>query len=327
MTDCLISFGANLGSPAKTLQTACQHLASASQIRFLAVSRLIASHPAGGPAGQPQFSNAVIRVESELSLLETFKLIQEIEYQLGRSPAPRWHARAIDLDLLLFGNEQITSAELVVPHPRMSFRRFVLEPAVEVAADLQHPRLRLSLEQLLQHLCETPAYIAIASPDPDQAKHLADEFCALSQHRLISDPGSGNLEIKENPSSHDKIELLRARSTAVANKLAVLPADVYAVSPFWCEQVIADAPRLPESEMFAKEWSQLRSSTPRARLLVWLDNAVNSTHVGEASEVFNRYVASTSAGPVLQLAVGDHDWNLQELQAAVEAMRETVIEQ
>ena len=97
--------------------------------------------PIGGPAGQEPFLNAAALLETSLPPAELLARLQRIELHLGRTRETRWAARTLDLDLLLYDNLVLNTPYLTLPHPRMAFRRFVLEPAAEVAPEMAHPRL------------------------------------------------------------------------------------------------------------------------------------------------------------------------------------------
>jgi 2-amino-4-hydroxy-6-hydroxymethyldihydropteridine diphosphokinase len=90
--------------------------------------------PVGGPP-QPDYLNAVIRVETDLSARDLLDIARRVEARLGRVRKERWGARTLDLDILLFDREQIDEADLVVPHPRMTQRAFVLLPLLELEPD------------------------------------------------------------------------------------------------------------------------------------------------------------------------------------------------
>lgn len=93
------------------------------------------------PVGPPQanFLNAVVRANTTLPARAIFERLKEIEGEMGRTPAERWGPREIDLDLLLFGAEVIDERDLVIPHPELSNRAFVLVPLVELDPDIHIP--------------------------------------------------------------------------------------------------------------------------------------------------------------------------------------------
>lgn len=152
MVDCLIAFGANEGDPESNFRQVVESLRTMSDIEVTAVGELCATEPIGGPSGQSAYLNASIRLSTTLSVEELHLRLIEIENQLGRERRARWGSRKVDLDLLLYGEEQTQTERLTVPHPRMSFRRFVLEPSLKIAGDMIHPTSGKSIVQLLEHL-------------------------------------------------------------------------------------------------------------------------------------------------------------------------------
>ncbi len=141
MTVCLLGLGANLGDPQLQLDDAVRRLAGHPGIAVRAVSRWRVTTPIGGPPGQPDFLNGAVLLDTRLTVFELLRQIQGIEQALGRRRGQRWDARPIDIDILLFGQTICRRRDLQVPHPWMPVRRFVLEPAAEIAAALRHPVL------------------------------------------------------------------------------------------------------------------------------------------------------------------------------------------
>lgn len=106
-----------------------------------------------GVTDQPFFLNAVLRLATELDPPDLLSQLQRIEKVVfGRTRTIRWEARKMDLDLLLYNNQVVTSPELVLPHPRLAERRFVLQPLCEIAPQLIHPVLMRSMKKLLDDL-------------------------------------------------------------------------------------------------------------------------------------------------------------------------------
>ena len=135
-----IGLGANLGDARRCLAEALRCIDAVPGVRVAAVSSLYRTEPID--AEGPDFTNAVARVETELSPLGLLSALQEIELRLGRVRPVGIHnaPRTIDLDIELFGNGPVSDpSRLVVPHPRMHERRFVLEPLLEVSPDARIP--------------------------------------------------------------------------------------------------------------------------------------------------------------------------------------------
>ena len=161
----LIGLGSNLGDRRENIQKAFQAIETIPNVRALRTSRLVVSSPAGGPVGQPRFYNAAMLVETSESPESLLQSLQTIEIALGRKRNERWSARTIDLDILMFENTEIESPTLTLPHPRMAFRRFVLEPVAEIAGDTVHSTSGWTIQQLLDHQKTGPVWIALAGPN------------------------------------------------------------------------------------------------------------------------------------------------------------------
>jgi 2-amino-4-hydroxy-6-hydroxymethyldihydropteridine diphosphokinase len=134
-----VGLGGNLGDRRSYLERALDLLDRDPEIRVADVSSFRDTEPVGY-VDQPRFLNAVAAVETELGPRELLERMLAVERVLGRERAgPRYGPRTIDLDLLLYGDEQIAEPGLVVPHPRLAERAFVLEPLAELAPDLVLP--------------------------------------------------------------------------------------------------------------------------------------------------------------------------------------------
>jgi len=134
-----VGLGANLGDPRATLARAMRELAELPRTRLVAVSPLYRSAPMD--AQGPDFINAVVELGTALTPRELLHALQSIEQAHGRE-RPYHHApRTLDLDLLLYGQRIIRDPDLVVPHPRLHERAFVLRPLADLAPDLVHPAL------------------------------------------------------------------------------------------------------------------------------------------------------------------------------------------
>ncbi len=153
-TESLIGLGANLGDRKGQLTRAWELLGDVPGVRTLRLSRFYETEALTLAPGlvQPRYVNAVGLLETELEPLELFQAMSEIELRLGRVRTQRWGPRTIDLDLLLFGELVLQSEILTVPHPRMTERRFVLEPAAEIVPEMRHPESGKTISRLLAEL-------------------------------------------------------------------------------------------------------------------------------------------------------------------------------
>lgn len=140
MAAAYVALGSNLGDRESTLLAAVDALGATPGIRVLAVSRLVDTAPVGN-VDQPRFLNGVVAIESELAARELLDVLLAVERRFGRvrEGVPAQGPRRLDLDLLLYGDDEIDEPGLRVPHPRLHERRFVLEPLAELAPGLEVP--------------------------------------------------------------------------------------------------------------------------------------------------------------------------------------------
>ena len=136
-----VGLGANLGDARGTLAEAIAAIAAWPGTRLVAASSMYGSAPVD--AQGPDFVNAAIELSTTLEPQALLQALQRLEMAQGRQRPYRHAPRTLDLDLLLYGQRQIDTAELTVPHPRLHERAFVLQPLLELAPDLVHPRLGL----------------------------------------------------------------------------------------------------------------------------------------------------------------------------------------
>lgn len=149
-----LALGGNLGHPLTAFRAACRELEQHPRIDLVATSALYQTPAVGGPAGQPDYLNAVIELRTVLSPHELLAFCRELEEAAGRTRTVRWGARTLDLDLLFFDQQIFASPELTLPHPRLQERRFVLLPLADLAPDLRHPQRNASVTALLAQLPE-----------------------------------------------------------------------------------------------------------------------------------------------------------------------------
>jgi 2-amino-4-hydroxy-6-hydroxymethyldihydropteridine diphosphokinase len=130
-----LALGSNIGDRLANLQHAVDGLAHAGSIRVAAVSRVYETAPVGGPA-QDEYLNAVVAIETDLQPRDVLRVAHRLENEAGRVRQERWGPRTLDVDVLLYDDVQMNDPDLVIPHPRMWERGFVLAPLRDVAPDL-----------------------------------------------------------------------------------------------------------------------------------------------------------------------------------------------
>lgn len=135
MTRAYIGLGANQGEPVENLKAALKSLNDNPDITVINVSSVYLTEPVGY-ADQPWFHNCVAELETGLGPFTLLEVLQGIENQLGRVRTIRWGPRTVDLDILLYNGLQLNDEKLVIPHPRMKERAFVMVPLTEIAPGL-----------------------------------------------------------------------------------------------------------------------------------------------------------------------------------------------
>lgn len=139
MTRVYIALGSNLANPLHQVQSALNALAELPQTKLIATSSLYRTPPLG-PQDQPDYLNAVVALDTDLSAENLLDHTQKIELEHGRvRKDERWGPRTLDLDILLFGDEIINTERLTVPHYDMKNRQFMLYPLAEIAPELHFP--------------------------------------------------------------------------------------------------------------------------------------------------------------------------------------------
>ena len=134
MQTAYLALGSNEGDRLSALQRAVDLLDGAAGISIRRSSRIYETEPVGGPP-QPDFLNAVVEARTSLDARELLEACHRVERSLGRERVVRWGPRTIDIDILTYGRERIDEPDLVIPHPRMHERGFVLAPLLELDAD------------------------------------------------------------------------------------------------------------------------------------------------------------------------------------------------
>jgi 2-amino-4-hydroxy-6-hydroxymethyldihydropteridine diphosphokinase len=147
MESAYIGIGSNIGHKIDHCKRAISLMGKLEGCSVRLQSPFYRTEPVG-VEGQDTFVNGVVCVDTDLSALTLLKRLLKIETDMGRVRLKKWDARVIDLDILLFGSRVINKPDLVVPHPLMHLRRFVLTPLLQIAPDLIHPVLCQSIREL-----------------------------------------------------------------------------------------------------------------------------------------------------------------------------------
>jgi 2-amino-4-hydroxy-6-hydroxymethyldihydropteridine diphosphokinase len=348
MSLCLIGLGSNLGDRQQLLEMALGRLQRHSEIEFKGKSGYRETLPAGGPPCQSPYLNAAAVIETSLPPKALLTELQTVENELGRQRKEHWGSRTVDLDLLLYGRQTLAEPDLVIPHPRMAWRRFVLEPAAEVAPDMVHPSTGWTISRLLARLNETPWYLAVAGSIGVGKSRLAGEIAEKTGAWLLAEKFNqvGLEAFCHNPSSHAwqiELEFLEQRARMLnAGRPEWLRNDRPAVSDFCFAQspVLGGVWLPPEHrESYQARWEELRATVVQPRLTVLLyapieavlarilargrygEDLLTKERLQQIANAVESQVGETG-GPVLRLDASDNKTTaIVELAAAMEAMR------
>ncbi len=154
MTQVLLSLGANLGDRDGTLRRAIEAISERGLLEAIKVSSLVEC-PALGYTQQPDFLNLCVVGQTRFAAHDLRAELFLIENECGRLHREQWHERELDIDIVLFGAQVVHDDVLQIPHPRMSQRRFVLQPAAEIAASMLHPIENKTIAELLDECTDS----------------------------------------------------------------------------------------------------------------------------------------------------------------------------
>jgi 2-amino-4-hydroxy-6-hydroxymethyldihydropteridine diphosphokinase len=345
MPTCLIGLGSNQGDRPATFEAAAARLAAHPQVGALLKSAWHETRPIGGPAGQPPFLNGAARLETTLAPEELLALLQRIEAELGRRRGERWGPRTVDLDLLLYDELTLDTPRLVLPHPRMAWRRFALEPAAEVAPAMVHPTTGWTVARLLEHLDHSAPYLAVTGPiaagKTDLALRLA---AAIPAESILEQPDWDRLEaFYADPAGRGwamELEFLEERARLLRRDGAVWSRGGWVVSDFWFDQSAAFAEAwLPAASLpdFERLYAKLRPTVAAPRLIVLLDGRAEELLARVSSrgrrcerrltveplerirQALIRQTHRPDMGPVLRVGAADRAAAFAEVLAAVDS--------
>ena len=172
MPTAYIALGSNLGDRGATLAAAVRRLRAEPGLHVVASSEFYETAPVDCPPGSGEFLNAVAAVEADRSPHDLLQFLLRVERQFGRVRSEPNSPRTLDLDLILYGNAIVNTPDLIVPHPRMHERAFVLVPLAETASGIGESAVHPILKKTAQELCETLLATFAGSPEPRPRVYL-----------------------------------------------------------------------------------------------------------------------------------------------------------
>jgi 2-amino-4-hydroxy-6-hydroxymethyldihydropteridine diphosphokinase len=355
MASALISLGSNIGDRAAALRQALALLAQDPAMRVAATSAFRETRPAGGPAAQENFLNAAALLETNLPPRDFFFRLENVEQQLGRVRTERWGSRTIDLDLLLYDQVEMETPELVLPHPRMSFRRFVLEPAAEIAAEMVYPINDWTVRELQANLDRSPKYLALGcTPYSVGARRLQTAIREAHDSIFVYQPDIQldfvtAVGIRDEDDRAFAVHAAHlARMVKLLNVAMTSVAGQWLVSDFWFDAEARSISMIlnePQRRRLLDEWQRLRDSTQRPRLAIlfesderlfemmleqsqdddvlrrYLDRFEENKRMQQGAEAdFKVRCRRRDVGPTLWLPASDQERCISEVLAAIAAM-------
>lgn len=298
---CLISLGSNLGERQSILTEAARSIAAADLVQSFEMSRLFETPPIGGPEGQEPFLNAVAAIETAATAREVLRLLQVTEQTLGRQRNRRWDARSIDLDVVLHGDLVGGASSLVVPHPRYPARRFVLEPACDVAAHFRDPRFGWTIRRLTDHVANDQPSLALVGGEREQrqllCKRLRDERGIVT---FLTQPPEKTIGALANTPGN--IETVDGGSTSFP------PLPDRAPNTPW---VLDDLPAHDGS--IEMEWT----GHLKPRLIARIHHVTAETAWPAPHQMWPK----SWSYPEYRLELDDPDWAVGEIASAIDSMR------
>lgn len=312
------------------LDRAAERLDDLPHTRLVARSRWHETLAVGGPAGQPRFLNGAALLETALDPHRLLAQLLLIEEQFGRQRGTRWAQRPLDLDLLLYDRVSLETPQLTVPHPRMAWRRFVLEPAAEIAAEMVHPVTGWTIGRLLENLNAREKYVAVTGLAAQRVP-LVEEVARRRAVWRIHEPlppfplrsratGPSGATIGEGLECMDRWAAWLDRGRPEWGRAATV-----AMSDFWFGECAALGQALlppDQSRELVRRFEGIRHRVVEPQLLVWLDppNEVASQPWASAQQALREDLSRPGHCPVLRLAGADASVWLEELLGALDSM-------
>ncbi len=322
MSQCLVSFGSNLGTRESAIAQAARDMAGRSRVANFRASRLFETPPIGGPSGQEPFLNGVAAFDTDADACEVLGWLQDLEDRLGRLRKQRWGARAIDLDVVLHGNLIGGASDLTVPHPRYTARRFVLRPACDVAAEYRDPRFGWSIGRLARHLDAGNASMALVGCDAatrrDLCQRLRSRFGLLTFEEC---PLPGPMSVIANaPSLAERVAVPQGDTERGSGEGEPGRVRVLDDAP-WVSAFVPDLPTQAGNSGSPTGPGGRIDEECQQRSVPRLIARMQWTREEDRWPAPHRIWPCTSGWPEYRLEVDDLDWAAGEIKSALDSMR------
>ncbi|HEY4311428.1 MAG TPA: 2-amino-4-hydroxy-6-hydroxymethyldihydropteridine diphosphokinase [Pirellulales bacterium] len=336
MSLCLVALGSNVGDRQQALARSVAQLDALEGCQVRACSSWHETVAVGGPPGQTPFLNGAVVLETSQPPAQLLGILNEIEAMLGRTRDVRWGPRTVDLDMLLYDELILDSAQLTLPHPRMAFRKFVIEPAAEIAGEWRHPTIGWTLKKLRDHLRHATPYVAITGAPLAGNSQLAARLAESFDARLIRD--AGTVVQPSQPAADSAGRRLQAEIESIIRRRQLLDRESWeqperlAISDFWLEQSRAYGGILDarESATLAGAVDEACRGVIRPKLLIQLGataphgrGATSGAAENVDATMHEAIVAVATrpgVGPLLRLTDSESEVQLAEAKAAILAM-------
>lgn len=161
--ECFLVFGSNLGDRGAFLRQAFDLMLQSNDMKLSTVSGVYETEPVE-VSDQPSFLNVAASISTSLTPIGLLAKLKEIESRVGRIDRGRWREREIDIDIVFYGDEQLETKELTIPHPKAHLRRFVLQALNEIAPDYMHPVFHKTVKQLLSECGDRSSVTRVEEP-------------------------------------------------------------------------------------------------------------------------------------------------------------------